>query len=196
MTLPNNQPASAVVEPEKAQPLEQPANVTPAPPASVEEPFDRERAMNTIHQLREIEKQAKRDAKELEHFKAEEQKRKDADLSEAERLRKQLDDMTKAKTELEMSVMRRDVIAETGLPAAFADRLKGATKDELLADAKALKESLPQLKQQSQPVTNPGNASMNETDAQKRERLFGPQGNTIFDMESVKKMGGGVVNSK
>lgn len=196
MTTDVTQPASAAIEPEKAQPLEQPVNVTPAPPASVEEPFDRERAMNTIHQLREIEKKAKQDAKELERFKAEEQKRKDADLTEAERLRKQLDDVTKAKTELEMSVMRRDVIAETGLPAVFADRLKGATKDELLADAKALKESLPQLKQQSQPVTNPGNASPNETDAQRRERLFGKQGNTIFDMESVKQMGGGVVNSK
>jgi hypothetical protein len=66
----------------------------------------------------------------------------------------------------------------------------------LIADAKALKESLPQIKQQNQPVTNPGNASLNETDAQKRERLFGKQGNTIFDLENVKQMGGGVVNSK
>lgn len=196
MTTDNTQPASAVVEPEKVQPLESKANETPAPPASVEEPFDKERAMDTIHKLREIEKQYKIDKKALEQLKAEEQKRKDAELSEVERLKKHADELTKAKADLELSILRRDVIAETGLPAVFADRLKGATKEEMLADAETLKKSLPQIKQPGQTVTNPGNASLNETEAQKRERLFGKQGNTIFDMESVKQMGGGVVQSK
>lgn len=192
------QPASAEpIEPEKAQPLEAKPNTSPATPASEkEEEFDKERAMNTIRQLREIEKKAKADAKELEKLKAEEQKRKDAELSEVERLKKQADELTKAKADLELSIMRRDVISETGLPAVFADRLKGATKEEMLADAETLKKSLPQIKQPGQTVTNPGNASQTETEAQMRERLFGKNAK-IFDLNEIKKGGGGVVfNSK
>lgn len=195
MTTDVNQPASAAIEPEKVQPLEKPVETTPAPPASVEEPFDRERAMNTIHALREIEKKAKQDAKELERFKADEQKRIDAQLSETDRLKKELERAAQKAQELELSMLRRDVVTETGLPAALADRLKGATKDEMLADAEALKKSLPQIKQPIQTIANPGNASLNETDAQMRERLFGPQGNP-FNLEHIKKQGGGVVNSK
>lgn len=193
-----DQPASAEpIEPEKVQSLDAKLNASPATPASEkEEEFDKERAMNTIRQLREIEKKAKADAKELEKLKAEEQKRKDAELSEVERLKKQADELTKAKAELELSIMRRDVISKTGLPAVFADRLKGATKEEMLADAETLKKSLPQIKQPGQTVTNPGNASQTETEAQMRERLFGKNAR-IFDLNEIKKGGGGVVfNSK
>lgn len=194
MTTETNQPASAEpLEPKTAQPLDASANVPPAPPASEpEEAFDKERAMNTIRQLREVEKKAKADAKELEKLKAEEQKRKDAELTEVERLKKQADELAKQKVELELSILRRDVIAETGLPAVFAERLKGATKDEMLADAKTLKDALPQTKQPGQTVTNPGNASQTETEAQMRERLFGKPAR-IFDINEIKKGGGGVV---
>ena len=193
MSTETTQPASAAIEPEKVQPLEVKPNTPPAPPASEpEEQFDKERAMNTIRQLREIEKKAKADAKELEQFKAEAQKRKDAELSEVDRLKKQADELTKAKAELELSIMRRDVVSETGLPAVFAERLKGATKDEMLADAEALKKALPQIKQPGQTVTNPGNASQTETEAQMRERLFGKPVK-VFDMNEIRKGGGGVV---
>lgn len=194
-----NQPASAEpIEPKPTQPLEQPKTQQVAPPASETpaEEWDPKRAMETIRTLREIEKKAKADAKELEKLKAEEQKRKDAELSEVERLKKQADELTKAKADLELSIMRRDVISETGLPAVFADRLKGATKEEMLADAETLKKSLPQIKQPGQTVTNPGNASQTETEAQMRERLFGKNAK-IFDLNEIKKGGGGVVfNSK
>ena len=185
--LPTDQPASAEpIEPKPEQSLEQPKN------APAEEAFDKERAMELITKLREIEKQYKQDKKKFDQLEAEEKKRKDAELSEVERLRKQADELAEQKAKLESDILRRDVITETGLPAFFAERLKGATKEELLADAEALKKSLPQLKQPSQAITNPGQATANETEEQRRERLFGRQGNP-FDMDVVTQMGGGVV---
>ena len=193
MTTETTQPASAVVEPEKVQPLEKQAE-TPAQPASeVEEPFDKERAMKTIEKLRAIEKQAKIDQKEYERLKAEEQKRQEAQMTEAERLKKQNEELTKKANDLEMSILRRDVVTETGLPAALADRLKGSTKEEMTEDAKKLLEALPkQSKQPVQTVTNPGGASPNETEAQKRERLFGKE-SSVFDIKTIQAGGGGVV---
>src|SRR5260221_13357608 len=77
-------------EPTPAKPPEpQAVSPSPVPAEPVEEPFDKDRAMRTIQQLREIEKKAKQDNKELERLKADEQKRLDAQLSETERLTKQ-----------------------------------------------------------------------------------------------------------
>jgi hypothetical protein len=189
----NIQPASADAEPKQGQPLEQPVPEQAAPPASdvpVEE-WDKERAAATIKAQRAEERKLRDQLKDYERLKADETKRIEAQMTEAERMKKQLDDLSAAKAKLETDMLRRDVIAETGLPAIFTERLKGATKEEMIADAKMLKESLPQLKQPSQTVTNPGQASLNETDAQKRERLFGRQDNP-FDPDVIKKMGGGV----
>jgi len=44
-------------------------------------------------------------------------------------------------------------------------------------------------------ATNPANANQTETDAQKRERLFGKQTNP-FDLDEIKKRGGGVIFNK
>jgi hypothetical protein len=158
-----------------------------------EEPFDKDRAMRTIHALREAEKEAKKQFKELDVLRAEKEQRAQAEMTEAQKLQKQAEDASKEVAALKADILRRDVIAETGLPAAFAERLKGSTKEELLEDAKQLKALLPT----AQPAphinaTNPNGASVNETDAQMRERLFGRQGNP-FDPASVKAKGGGVV---
>jgi hypothetical protein len=58
------------------------------PDGSQAEPFDPERAMRTIAQLREIERKAKADARELATLKAAQQAREDADLSEKDRATK------------------------------------------------------------------------------------------------------------
>ena len=190
MTDVTNQPASADAEPKLEQPLEKPAEQPATPASDTVDEWDKDRAMATIQKLREIEKQAKKDQKEFERLKAEEQKRLEAQMTEAERYKKQADELEQTKTRLEAELLRRDVIAETGLPPQFADRLKGTTKEELTADAEELKKLLP--KQINQKVTNPGNASPDETDAQKRERLFGKQSNPM-DIEFIKKQGGGVI---
>ena len=178
---------------EKPQGLEQLAAETPAKEQSAEEPFDKERAMATIKNLREIEKQAKKDKAELEKLRAEEQKRIEAEMSETERLSKQAQEAQARAAQLEAELLRRDVITETGLPPVLAERLKGSTKEEMLADAEALKKALPLTKvaPHIQP-NNPANGEKKETDAEMRERLFGKQGN-VFDMNAIKKGGGGVV---
>lgn len=157
-----------------------------------EEAFDKDRAMKTINNLREIEKQAKKDAKRLAELEAKERERAEAELTEAQKAVKRAEEAEAKSKKLEADILRRDVIAETGLPAVFADRLKGETKDELLADAKQLAETLPTLKVAPKVnTTNPANATQSETDTQKRERLFGKPTNP-FDLDNIKAKGGGV----
>ena len=137
-----------------------------------EEAFDKDRAMLTIHKLRESEKEAKKQLKELEALKAEKTKREEAEMTESQRLQKQLDELAKEKISLELSIIRRDVVTETGIPAIFADRLKGETKEEMLADAQELLKTLPQLKQNPKlPPTNPEAANTKISDDERRAYL-------------------------
>ena len=178
---------------ETVEPKAQAAEVTEAP---AEEPFDKDRAMATITKLRETEKQAKAERKELEQLKAEKKQRDDAALTESERNKKERDELAAENAKIKTDLLRRDVISETGLPAIFADRLKGNTKEEMLADAEELAKTLPTLKTAPKlPATNPGNAQTSETDAQKRERIFGKQTN-VFDSDAIRQAGGGVIWKK
>ena len=165
--------------------------VVPEPP--VEEPFDKERAMSTINKLRDVEKQAKQDKKELEQLRAEKQKQADATLSETERLQKERDTIAAENAQIKSNLLRREVIDEVGLPASFASRLQGATKEELLADAKELAKTLPQLKVAPKvPPTNPGPTSPADREAQVRQQLFGGNSSRL-DEKSIERLGGGVV---
>ena len=127
-------------------------------------------------------------------MKADEQKRLDAQLSETERLKKQTDELTAHNARLQADILRRDVIAETGLPAVFADRLKGETKEAMLADAQELLKVIPAEKSKAPHLkaTNPNAANTAETEIQQRERLFGKQSN-VFDLAAIYAGGGGVV---
>jgi len=192
-----DQPVETTEQP-KAEPaakLESQAEQS-APPASDEtEEFDKDRAMETIKKLREIEKNARKNEKELARLKAEEQKRLDAQLTETDRLKKERDELAQEAAKLRSAMMRRDVIAETGLPPALADRLKGETQEELLADAQELLKLLPKQKNTQSP-TNPGDAKAAETEAQKKERLLGSQSADIFSMDYITRGGGGVTSFK
>ncbi len=175
----------AVVQPDTQTP--------PTPPAEVEE-FDKDRAMNTIRNLREFEKKAKPELKELEQMKAEQRKRAEAEMTEAQRLQKQLADTQAENARIMSDLWRREAADAAKLPSEWLDRIKGTTKEELLEDAKKLAEILPKQKPTPPHIdpTNPPNGQPAETEAQKRERLFGRQSN-IFDMEAIKNNGGGVV---
>lgn len=170
------------------------ADAEAAKKAAEEEVFDKDRAMATIHNLREIEKQAKKDAKRLAELEAEDKKRADAALSETERLTKQAAEAKAEAAKLKADIMRRDVITEKGLSPILADRLKGDTKEEMLADADALLKALPSAKVTPKVgPTNPANGDAGETEQQKRERLFGRQGQNPFDRKAIEEAGGGVV---
>jgi len=187
---------SDLVTPAPTEPVVEPAKVVePVVEQEVAEEFDKERAMSTIHKLREFEKNAKKELKELETLKAEKQQRAEAEMTEVQKLQKQAADAKAEADKLKADILRRDVVAETGLPAIFADRLQGATKEEMLEDAKKLKEVLPKATAPHLSASNPNNASPNETDQQKRDRLFGKQSNP-FDFEAIKAQGGGVVWNK
>ena len=59
---------------------------------------------------------------------------------------------------------------------AFADRVRGESLDEMIADAKGLLEAMPKPDPKKTVVnpTNPGQgAGQGETDDQRRKRLFG-----------------------
>lgn len=173
--------------------VETPVQVADVTETPVEETFDKERAMATITKLRESEKQSKQERKELEQLRVDKKQREDAALTESERHKKERDELALENAKIKSDLLRRDVIDETGLPAIFADRLKGDSKEELLADAEAIAKTLPQLKVAPKvPATNPNQAQTIETDTQKRERLFGRQGNP-FDMDAIKEKGGGVI---
>jgi hypothetical protein len=163
-------------------------------PPVVEEPFDKDRAMATIEKLRGIEKQYKQDHKELERLQAEEKKRADTQLSETEKLTKQAAELSAKNARLDSDILRRDVIAEVGLPASFASRLQGTTKEELLADAQELAKTLPQLKVAPKiKVTNPENSNQ-ETEQQLHERISGRRSVDIFNVDHIKQHGGGVMD--
>ncbi len=183
-------PEESIPTTETVEPKAQAAAVTES---TTEEAFDKERALRTIHAQREEMKEAKAQLKELAALKAEAAKRAEAEMTEAERLKKQADEATAENAKLKADILRRDVIAETGLPALFADRLKGSTKEEMLEDAKEIMKAIPQAKVNPKvPATNPANGEMVENDAQKRARLFGTQSN-VFDLKSIEAQGGGVV---
>ena len=183
-------------QPQAAAPSE-PVAPPPTPPAEAEEAFDKDRAMNTIKTLREVEKKAKQDLKELETLRAKEKQREEAEMTETQRIQKQADEIKAENAKLKSDLIRREVIAEVNLPSIFADRLQGTTKEEMLADAKRLAEVLPKQNRTAPTLgaTNPANGQTTETEAQQRERLFGRQSNP-FDMEEIKKRGGGVIFNK
>ena len=123
--------------------------------------------------------EAARHFKKLEKFEQEEAKRKEAEMTEIELANKRAQELEAKVRQLEMNRLQHDIAAKVGLPAIYADRLKGETPEELEADAKLLLEAQP--KQKAAPntgTTNPGEqASKEETRAQKLERLVGSDAN-------------------
>lgn len=125
--------------------------------------------------LKKANSEAAKSRKQLEALEKAEQERKDAELSETERLKKRLAEIEAEAANLKRTELQRQAAEKAGLPASLATRLQGETLEELETDAKALAETLP--KKQAPPLltTNPGgNADGNgETDEQRRRRLLG-----------------------
>lgn len=159
--------------------------------------FDKDRAMATIEKLREFEKQAKAQAKKLAEYEDAERKRQDAELSETERLKKQLAEKDATLKTLLIDSWKREAAEKVGLPVALSKRLHGETPEELEADAKVLLETLPKANQPKLGATNPGgNATgSGETDEQRLARIQG-KGVNVFDTVTNKNMGGGVAFTK
>lgn len=180
------------------QVIEQPqAGAEPVKPAvepDVEaDEFDKERAMATIKQLRNFEKQAKSLERKLAEYEQKEKERQDAELSETERLKKQKAELEAAVKDLQRKTIQREVAEKAGLPSVFAYRLQGDTAEEMEADAKLILEALPKAGKPNVNPTNPGgNATgAGETDEQRSARIYGRNVN-VFDPVTASKMGGGI----
>lgn len=140
---------------------------------ATEEEFDKERAMNTIRQLREIERKAKKDGKRLAELEAEQQKRKEAEMTELERLQKQLEATQAKLNAAELERRKSEIARKVGLPDVLASRLVGESNEDLEADAKWLLETLPKQNKVNLEATNPNGATetKKESDAERRRRL-------------------------
>lgn len=66
----------------------------------------------------------------------------DRDKTEQQKLAERAEAAEKAAADAEARLLRRDVGARKGLPAALADRLQGSTEDEMAADADRLLEAV------------------------------------------------------
>jgi hypothetical protein len=146
--------------------------------------------------IKELNAENKERREKLEYFEAEEKKRANAQLSETEQLQKKASDLAAENAKIKGDLLRRAVIEEAGLPSSFAERLKGETKDELLADALELAKLIPQPKTapKLQP-TNPPSGQPVDAIQETRNWLNGSYGNP-FDSANVKEKGGGVFGTK
>ena len=110
----------------------------------------------------------------LEAFEAAEEKRKEAEMSELELAQKKLADLEAEHNQLKLEAHQATAAAEAGLPPEFAGRIKGATIEEMNADAKALFDLLPVKPKANPRATNPNIEQVNpsgETLEQKNRRL-------------------------
>lgn len=135
-------------EPEKvtvAQPEPKPA-LTP------------EQALAELEATRKALKDANREAaerrKKLEAYEKAEAEKAAAELSETERLKKQLEDTAAKLRAVEIANLKQRTAAAAGLPPELADRLQGETEDDLKADAAALVKLMPPKQPKAGP-TNP-----------------------------------------
>jgi hypothetical protein len=113
---------------------EQAAASTETEQASTSDDFDKDRAMATIKSLRAFEKDAKAKLKRLEDLEKADQERRTAEMTEAERLRAELDTVSSNFTALQSELTRRRVLdaarreAEHKKLAFFPDALEDELK--------------------------------------------------------------------
>ena len=163
----------------EAPPTEDPKVETPPTPPKDETPPavpTLEESQAELDKTRKALKAANKEAagrrKKLEAFEAAEDERKKAEMSEIDRLKLEGEELAAENTKLKFEGQQTAIATETGLPAAFADRIKGATPDEMKADAEALIAAMPVKPEANPKPTNPGDLALDgETLEQKNKRL-------------------------
>lgn len=146
--------------------------------------------------LKKANHEAAKYRKQAEAFEQDAKAKADAELTELEKAKRRNEELENQFKAERLTRLQIETATKIGLPLVFASRLKGETPEELEEDAKAILEALPAAQKSKPPegnVTNPGDKSnLKETEAQKRDRIFG-KGPGIFDDEFVKSHGGGVI---
>ena len=112
--------------------------------------------------LKDANNEAASRRKKLEAYEAAETKRKEAEMTDLQKAQAKLAEYEAKTKAYEFEKLQAAAAAKAGLPAAYADRLRGETPEELEADAKLLLEAMPKAAAKSTPAipaTNPGGAT-------------------------------------
>jgi alanyl-tRNA synthetase len=172
---------------ETAETIQQPAGETPA--AAGQDDIELMKAA-----LKKANNEAAKYRKQADALAAEQKAKADAEMSEMDKLKRELAEVQAKATQAERQNLQRKIGAELGLPDVLALRLQGDDEDAMREDAKAILATMP--KKSNAPTlsaTNPGNGqSPGETLAQQRQRVYGG-GADIFSPGEAAKLGGGVV---
>lgn len=167
------------------------------PEAQAQQPaVTAEQLQAELERTREALKVANREAadrrKKLESFEKLEQDKATAEMTEAQKLQKQLEQAMAELAALKTNEIRRKVAAKVGLPDALAMRIQGADEDAMEEDAKALLSAIPKPPKQQPGPTNPGaNGRTGETLTQQLNRIHGRTADP-WDLDLNRSMGGGV----
>lgn len=175
---------------------------------STVKPEDFQKTQDELDKVRKALKDANKEAadrrKRLDELEAAEAKRKEAEMTETEKLQAQIKQLADEKTDLlnkqketERRELQRKVAKDVGLPEGLAARLRGDTEEEMTDDAKIVLELMPKLDTTPEKKTapklapmNPGDGKQGETPAMRRARLLGKQVN-VWDADLAKLHGGG-----
>lgn len=174
-----------------------PVETTPPVTETVQEPPKVEASLEELQKrLANKQEEAERLHKKVEKFEKEEAERLKAQMSELEKAQAERDEAKRLLGELQIEKQKRAIAEKIGLPLSFADRLKGATPEEMEADAKQLLEAMPKPKVQPIGTTAPAEGqAAGETLEQRRARIRGG-GVDIFNPDVAKQYGGGVISNK
>ena len=150
--------------------------------------------------LKKANKEAEKYRLKLKGYEDEQEKQRLAGLSENERLKSEADAAKTRAEKAETDLIRFKVGATLGLPVKLAERLRGSTEEEMLADGKELLATI-QPTEPTTPVkptgpiikpTNPAGGQQPETLAQKKARLHMTADRTVWEETQNQAAGGGV----
>lgn len=199
-----------------AETAEQPASETPAATqtqAAPTETVSKAEYEKLQAALKAANAEAAKRRKDLEKYEQEANERKEAEMTELQKLQAQLEKLQRERDEAAAELAqrtlndtKREIAAKVGLPPILATRIQGDTAEAMEADAKTLLAALPKpeppaaTEAQAAPErkpspkinpTNPGgNATAKETPAQTKARLYG-QPVDPFDPAALRAKGGG-----
>jgi hypothetical protein len=146
------------------QPIPEAGSVTPA--VEVADP----KALQAL--VAQLEQRLFNKTQEADRLHKKVQAAEDAEKTEAQKLKDRAERAEQEAALLRQNIQRQDIAARVGLPAVFANRILGATPEEMEADAKAMLASLPKQPAPKVGPTNPTDGRpQTETDAQRKRRL-------------------------
>lgn len=167
------QATQAVVEP-KTEPAQAATQVVTEPVGNDGKPFDPERAQKTIESLRDEIKALKPKAKLADELTEAEKKRKEAEMTELQKLEVKLHELEAENKTTKLSLLRSKVGTKFNLPTEIAELLPDLPEAEMEAKAEALAKAIPAKQAPNLNPNNPGaNNNAKVSDEDRKAFMFG-----------------------